>query len=296
MAISSITFCLLGFSFSNTFAIPQGSKHTIEEHLKTDTLDELPKTQASWPTSNPKTVDIHQPLSVIRNAQAPKDDNWLDQFPLLKKLILDTRYFISKFFEGLFKTLSKALPDVKPLAGLSSAASKTISLVVSALFGFIGLVALFFILRWWLAYLENKRPEKARMLNKQFDDTLLINAAHHWQEGETFAKQGNFSEAIRQTYLATLCLFDESKLLAFDESWTNIEYQQALSYKKNVPQESKPTFSVLASYFEFSRYGHYQPNEADYKNASEKFQHLTHITQMFQEQNQAKQKAKGGKR
>ena len=296
LAISGILLFLVGPVSPNAFAIPQAPKHTFQDHLKTDSLGELQGQQTNFSAPKPSTVDIHQALSVIRNAQAPKDDGWLEQFPLLKKLVLDVRYFINQFFENLFKAFSKALPDIKPFVGLSGAASKTISIIVSALFAFIGLIALFFILRWWLAYLENKRPQKPRTLNKHFDDSLLINTEHHWQEADTFARQGHFSEAIRQVYLATLCLFDESKLLPFDESWTNIEYQQALSYRKNVPQDSKPLFSSLALHFEYARYGHYQPNEADYQDAAEKYQHLTNITQLFQEQNQATKKNKGGKR
>jgi hypothetical protein len=76
------------------------------------------------------------------------------------------------------------------------------------------------------------------------------------------ARQGEYRKAIRRTYIALLCDFDQRGKLRLDRSKTNRDYLDAIRSEQRI----FPTFSVMTFAFERAWYGEDRATEEDFQN------------------------------
>jgi hypothetical protein len=135
----------------------------------------------------------------------------------------------------------------------------------------LSLYAFYIILGWLLQFKERLAPKLAPEA-RQFEETLLINSAYHYQQAQAAAHSQHFQEALRQLYMATLCLLDEQAVVPYSVTRSNLEYlhslEQVTEAQSKSPTELKAAFSALARRFEAARYGN-QPVDIGQFEASQ---------------------------
>jgi hypothetical protein len=168
-------------------------------------------------TGHPITepVQIHSALEEVRKmrefqpAEPDPVSQWLEQ-PFFKELL--------HRFDAAFNRMTDALSQflhwmhLPGVAHLPENIRELFSGFVAVMAILTGLFALYVLLGIFLRWTEEKRTT-TKPIRRFFEDTLLINAAHHQQQARLCASQGRFSESIRQWYLAMLCLLDEYRLV-----------------------------------------------------------------------------------
>lgn len=219
-------------------------------------------------------VDIHRSLDEVRHMREfqPPQPNWLDEL-LKQPLIQQLRKTLGHWLEQALKDIGHLLSQIHP-SGLNHL-PENIRDVFSGFIGFlVVLLSLyaFYLVLGWLLQLKETRAPKSPQGARQFEEALLINSAYHYQQAQAAAKENQFQEALRQLYMATLCLLDEQAVVPYTVTRSNLEYLHSLE----VATESKPAsrselklaFSELARRFEAARYGN-QPVDISQFEASQ---------------------------
>jgi hypothetical protein len=92
------------------------------------------------------------------------------------------------------------------------------------------------------------------------------------QAAEQFAAQGNYREAFRTIYLATILRLDDAKLLTHKHGITNWEYLQTL--RQQASSQITDSFQSLTSMFDRLIYGMREVTQNDYIGSIEQFRRL----------------------
>lgn len=206
-------------------------------------------------------IDVHRALQNVRQMPEfqPPQPNWLEELwkqPMVRKL----SHEIGHLFQQALKQLLAAMSKLKP-TGLSHL-PENIRDIFSGFVGFVlvlaGLFVLYLFLGWLLRLKEksaSQPPSEARML----ENVVLVNSVHHYQQAQAAAEIGDYEVALKQLYMATLCLLDERKVAPYEATRTNLEYLALLenAHKTGFQarDDMKVSFQRMARQFESVRYG-----------------------------------------
>ena len=176
-------------------------------------------------------VDLHPALQTVRQMPEfqPPQPSWLDQLwkqPVFKKLSHEISRLLHQAWTNFWGWLSKLKPV--NMKHLPSHMQDWFSVLVGVILILVGLFVLYLVLGWLVRWRENsaRKPlPPARFL----ETVLLVNAEHHYQQAQLAANTGDFEQALRQLYMATLCLLDEQKLAPYEATRTNLEYLALLA-------------------------------------------------------------------
>lgn len=232
---------------------------------------------APLPAFNGEPVDIHSALEEVRRMkefQPPQPSPFEDLLkqPWIKKLFHDFGESLDRVLKGIGDLLGQVRPEGMPHL------PQNIRDIFSGFIGFIlvlvGLYAFYLLLTLFLRWKAVKTDNKSENV-RLFEQTQLINSAHHYQQANQAASGGNYEAGIRELYMATLCLLDENALIPYEVTRTNLEYQRSLAEKART--DLKSIFFQLAQRFEAIRYGnqpagaeHFKKSHQDYWNFQEK--------------------------
>ncbi len=210
-------------------------------------------------------VDIHDMLLRLQQSNefpAPNQKSWLDTLleqlsPYYQKALDNFLQVSLRALEAFLRQFSGFLPkgtrapSQEQLLQLMTYATIALGVLVGLLVIYIG-YQLF--QRWQRT--QRKNSGTAVLMKETADGSLLISARFHLQAACEAASLQDFSGAIRQLFLSTLCLLDEHQLIAFETNRTNAEYQTRLSLLAVQENTSLATqFAAIARPFEEVRYG-----------------------------------------
>jgi len=222
-----------------------------------------------------ESIDIHHALTEIRKLkefQPPQPsplDDWLQHQPWLKQLTNSIGEVLESFFGQIGKLFGGIRPEGMPHL------PENIRDVFSGFIGFIlvlvGLYAFYLLLTVILRWKEGRNPGNPEQV-RQFERTLLIDSGHHYQNARQAAKNREYETGIRELYMATLCLLDETTLVPYNTSRTNAEYRASLAQQATQPVDAH--FRNLASQFESVQYGKRKAGAAQFEHSHEAFQRL----------------------
>ena len=224
-------------------------------------------------STSPSPVDIHQALDQVRHAkdfQTTEQQNLLDrltEIPAVKAALENLQTAMDRLVEALARILSTLEPvKVSKESGLFEQVfyfAMMILLILGLLFLFyLGLM----VVRRWLEARSTEPLPPA----KTFQGMTLLGSAHHYQAAQERAQVEKYGEAIRQLYLALLCLLDESHQVPFEANRTNLEYLWALRSQQQ--DQLQGDFQKLSRIFETIRYGHQSGQPASYEACAESYQ------------------------
>lgn len=210
----------------------------------------------STPLNTP--IDLHRALDDVRHMREfePPHPNLLDELfkqPWVRELTARLSHQFNEALQHMAHFLSRLkAPGMAHLP-------ENIRDIVSGSIGFIivlmGLYA-FYIVLGWLVRRKQEKIIKTAAEAKVFEQSLLIHSEHHYTQARQAANSGQLEEALRQLYMATLCVLDEQSVVPYQMARTNLEYLEILSQAGNLSQtELKTAFQRLAKQFESSRYG-----------------------------------------
>lgn len=219
--------------------------------------------------------DMHPALEEVRRLkefQPPTPsplEEWLKQNPWIKQL---TKTF-GDTFEQLINSLKKLLGSLHP-EGIPSL-PQNIRDIFSGLSGFlIALVGLyaFYLLLTFLLHFQEKKKNALPLPIRVFEETLLVNSDHHFRQSMEAAQENLYDRGIRELYLATLCLLDESRLVPYTAARTNQEYGQQI--QESAKPNTLVNFITVASKFEMTHYGGRAANATLFSTSQKAFQSL----------------------
>ena len=207
------------------------------------------------PALDSHLVDIHPALEQVRQMPEfqPKEPGLLEKLmenPRIRDAVEAIKTAIDDFFKRLRDAIEGAMP-----AGASDMSDVVINVLgyaLTALLVFLLIVAVYFLLTYIRRHLDKDNQSQSPV---EFDhpSPLLINADWHQREARRLADENNYRDAVRQMFLATLCMLEEKRLVAFDATRTDMEYLQELM---ELPAADLPDcFKGLADQFEYIRYG-----------------------------------------
>lgn len=211
------------------------------------------------PVINPDSpVDIHPALEAVRRMpeyQPPKP-GWMEEAmkdPAIRHAVEAAQNAINDFFEHLRRAIQSAVPH--GAGDLSGSVLNIISYVLVMILMVLLMFGLYLLLSSLRRLMDRDRGDAAGEAPAP-GPAVLVNSEFHKQEAERLAQRGDYEGAVRQMYLATLCLLEENKLVPFDATRTDGEYAEALSALSQLPSAELPAhFAALAGYFERIRYG-----------------------------------------
>jgi len=218
-------------------------------------------------------TDLHPALEAVRQMKefAPPEPGPLERLmaqPWIQSMTQKWQAVFQHLLDNLRQGFSHFSPtgeDLPPyLIDIISTAAGLL-LVLLAVFAFYLMLSS---LRRLLSRPGMHHPETARVV----DGALLVSSAHHRAEANRLGQAGQLDAAVRELYLAMLCLLEEQGILRFEATRSNADYQYTLHHHPALLQ----SFSEIAGAFESSRYGarhidagHYQTCEVRYQQASE---------------------------
>jgi hypothetical protein len=217
-------------------------------------------------------IDIHRATDEVRHMQEfqPPQPNWLEEW-LKQPWIKHLQQSIGHWLEQGLNALKHLLGQIRPI-GVNHL-STHIRDVFSGFIGFlIVLLALyaFYIILGWVVRLRERKAPKPPSPARRFEETLLIHSEHHYRLAQQAAQQQHYPEALRQLYMATLCLLDEQAVVPYTVTRSNLEYLQSLetAAQQRDGHELRAAFAELAKRFEAAHYGN-QPVDAHLFQASQ---------------------------
>ncbi len=258
---------------------------------------------SGWPVSAPPAspIDLHPALQTVRQMPEfqPPQPSWLDQLrelPAFKKLSHDMGHLWHQFWAKLWGWLS----HMKPLgtSQLSAHLQNGYSYLVGAVLILVGLFVIYLVLGWLVRWREGaaRKPlPPVRLL----DEVLLVNAEHHYQQALRAADAAEYALALRQLYMATLCLLDERKLAPYEATRTNLEYLALLKAGLTAGAKGAPplaevqpaavqdveamqsAFARLARHFESVRFGLQPVSVTQFEQSRVDFQVMADRTAMI---------------
>jgi hypothetical protein len=226
------------------------------------------------PGFNGEPVDIHSALEEVKRLpefqppQVSPFDEWLQKL-WSEKLFKEMGQALEKILKSLDDVFSQIRPEGMPHL------PENIQNIFSGFIGFLlilaGLYALYLLLTVFLRWkkTENRNsPGNSRF----FEQTPLINAAYHYQQAHQAADMGNYREGIRALYMATLCLLDENRIMPYEPTRTNLEYQRGLTELSRL--DLRQGFGNLARQFEGIRYGNQPAGLQQFQTSRRQYQHF----------------------
>jgi Domain of unknown function (DUF4129) len=126
-------------------------------------------------------------------------------------------------------------------------------------------VMLFALLSMWLVLRHVRRELRgghdARAAAAGVAPELLQRAPQvHMSDAATWAERGQYREALRSLYVATLGALDRAGVIAFEPARTNGQYLRAMA-----PGELRQQFGAFTLLFDHRWYGHEPTQRADYE-------------------------------
>src|SRR5262249_42705951 len=150
----------------------------------------------------------------------------------IRHWVLVVQKAVSDFFEHLRRALQAAVPH--GMGDFSIPVLNLISYILIVILIVLAMVGLYFLLSAIKRLLERDRGMPAEDAPAPVI-SALVNSQFHQKEAERLAQTGDYPGAVRQMYLATLCLLEENKLLPFDATRTDGEYAEALAALAQLP-------------------------------------------------------------
>jgi hypothetical protein len=206
-------------------------------------------------------VDVHYALNAVRQMPEfqPHQPNWLEELwkqPLIKKLSHEIGHLFQQSLQRLMAWMSKLTPT--GLAHLPENIRDIFSGFVGFILVLVGLFVLYLVLGW-LLQLKEKSSHKHSSEVRLLEHMVLVNSVHHYQQAQIAAEIEDYEMALRQLYMATLCLLDERKVAPYEATRTNLEYlallEQGQDAVANAQGAMKGSFERMARQFESVRYG-----------------------------------------
>ncbi len=234
-------------------------------------------------------VDIHDALSEVRQMdefQRQRPDDWLDKLPPeLARWLEEQKEKLDKAMDQFYEFLKGILPQDSGLSGIDFAGPWAL-LIKYALMGatvVLTLVAIYMglilVRRWWKARAGRPAGETLRTL----DGTPLKSARRHRDEARRLAQAGQYEAAVRELYMALLCLLDETDVVPFETNRTNLEYLRrirSLEMTGEVRDLLQSGFGELARTFEAVRYGGRSADVSGYRHCEDRFDRLSERLQV----------------
>lgn len=214
-------------------------------------------------------IDIHPALKEIRQlpefqppTPSPLDALW--KHPWIKKWV----NLAGQWLDGVLKSLKKLLDQTTPslMPDLPQNIRDLFSVFITFVLILAGLYGIYLILTLLLRWQEQKRQKNSPQAPRFFEESLLINSGHHAENAAMAAQAGDYTRGVRELYMASLCLLDESGLIPYEAARSNLEYQQNLAQKTR--SDLKSPFQSIANSFERTHYGR-QPANALYFERSQ---------------------------
>lgn len=248
----------------------------VAEHVAGGGQTGLPLSTANMPPYM-APVDLHRSLEEVRRMPEfqPPRPSLLDELfkqPWLKKLSQQLDHQL----EGLIKQLAQFLSHLKPpgAAHLPENIRDVFSLFVGFLLVMASLYAFYIFLGWLLRIRESRQP-KPPPETRLFEQAQLVDSNFHYQQARQAAQSNQYEEAIRQLYMATLCLLDEKAVVPYEAARSNLEYIASLAQSPAAHQQDlKPAFERLAKRFEATRYGGRSVNQAQFEQGQQDYEQL----------------------
>jgi len=210
-----------------------------------------------FPVNGP--VDVHPALEEVlrmKEFQPPEPGLWdklwaeLMKVPVIRELNASLETLFNAFTHGLQNLLnSLRLPD---MSRIPENIAEIFTILLGLLLSLLALYVLY-IVSGWLLQLRREKSAPAGTMAAIVEETLLVSADYHYGEAASFAHSGNETAAVRQLYLAILCLLNDSGAAPFEAARTNREYLNQL--RQHPVPELAADFEKLASRFESVRYG-----------------------------------------
>lgn len=233
-------------------------------------------------------VDIHRALNEVRQMREfqPPQPGFLDELlkqPLVKEIGNKLNQLITQALLSLKQLLSQIRPT--GLSHLPENIRDIVSLFIGFLLVLMGLYAVY-ILLGWLLRLREKKALKSAAEARHFEEALLIDSNYHYQKAQEAAQIQEFEDALRQLYMATLCLLDEQKVVPYTATRSNLEYLQSLEQANLAMEEGevtsnqqlKQSFLELARRFEAARYGNQPVNEVQFEQSQASYKQMQELT------------------
>jgi hypothetical protein len=247
-------------------------------HTTTHTAEGIsaasPAMSLPLPRFNGEPVDIHAALEEVRRLpefqppQVSPFDAWLNKL-WSEKLFKDLGQAIEKLFKGLNDLFSQIRPEGMPHL------PQNIRDIASGFIGFVlvlaGLYALYLLLTLFLRW-KKERNQSRQTAPRFFEQTPLINSTYHYQQAHQAADMGDYKEGIQALYMATLCLLDETKMMPYELTRTNLEYQRGLTELSRL--DLRLGFASLARQFEGIRYGNQPAGLQQFQASHQHYQHF----------------------
>lgn len=224
-----------------------------------------------------KPVDIHQALSNVKTMPEfmPKAPSFWEDW--LKNSSIQP--FIDKA-EALLKQLKDALQQYlnnnaeKATDVIPQQVIDTITYVVSIIIVLASLFLLYMLLSSLKRFVfEKNTPVEDRPNSKK----ALQTASIHLKNSQDYLSQKKLDQAMHQLYLAWLSTLDEQKIIPYDDSRSNQDYQQELEKLTN--QTINEQFNTVMNHFESSYYGKKPLEEETLSTDIHQFQSITNQLQ-----------------
>lgn len=223
-------------------------------------------------------VDLHPALDQVRRMREfdPPQPGLLDEW-LKQPWVQDLTHKLSHQLNEALRHLAQMLAKLKTpgMAHLPENIRDIFSGAVSFIIVMVSLFTFYLLLGWLLKRRQPKMPKpspEARL----FEQSPLFNSEHHYGQAQQAAQTHQYPEAVRQLYMATLCLLDEQGVVPYQSARTNLEYMDSLRQPEmNVDHSGlKAAFERIAQAFEASRYGHQPVQEAQFETSRQDYQTL----------------------
>ncbi len=227
-------------------------------------------------------IDLHPALEAVRQMKEfqPPRPGLLDELlkhPLLKQLSAQAEALMNQLTKALQRLFGQVhLPGV---ANLPDNMRDIFSGFIAFILVLMGLYA-FYILLGWLLKIKTRKAKAVPDVLPGAGQALLVSAEHHYAQALKASRKNRYPDAVRQLYLATLCLLDEQSVVPFETARSNLEYIRALAQQSPVDlkqanlkqSDLKAAFIRVAHQFEAARYGNqpvqneqWQQCEQDYR-------------------------------
>ncbi len=220
-------------------------------------------------------LDIHPALEEIRRLPEfqPPPPSPLDALlkqPWLKKLYDTAGQVLEDVLKGIGNFLGKAQPHWMP--DLPQNIRDLFSIFISFILILAGLYGVYLLLTLVIRWQEGKQISNQNAAARFFEESQLITSEHHHQNACQAARNGDYQYAIRELYMASLCLLDEKAIIPYESARTNLEYQHQLN--ELARGDLKQDFYALAQTFESIRYGKQPAGAAQFQNSHVRFETL----------------------
>lgn len=221
----------------------------------------------SSPVNLQSALDEIRYMKEFQPPQANPLENLLEQ-PSLKELGQKISHAFTTLLDALARLLSKA--HVPKAYHLPEAIKDIFSGFIGFMLVLAGLFTLYLLLGWILRLTDRAEQAKKKEI-RIFDDTLLTDSAQHAKDAQRYAQEGNYTEGIRQWYLALLCLLDETQVVPFSKTRSNLEYRDLMLAS---PDQWSGLFEHLAHQFERVRYGQVPGEKSQFQQCQHWYEQL----------------------